>query len=39
MIYGDMVSGEYYSVLGLAPAAGRLLGPADDAAASPVAVI
>ncbi len=38
-IYGDMVSGEYYSVLGLSPAAGRLLGPADDAAASPVAVI
>ena len=39
LIYGDMVSGEYYSVLGLSPAAGRLLGPADDAAASPAAVI
>jgi predicted permease len=38
-IYGDAVSGEYYSVLGLAPAAGRLLGPEDDAAPSPVAVI
>ncbi len=35
----DLVSGEYYSALGLAPAAGRLLGPADDAAPSPVAVI
>ena len=34
----DLVSGEY-SALGLAPAAGRLLGPADDAAPSPVAVI
>jgi predicted permease len=35
----DLVSGEYYSSLGLAPAAGRLLGPADDAVPSPVAVI
>jgi predicted permease len=35
-VYGDAVSGEYYSVLGLAPAAGRLLGPEDD---GPVAVI
>ena len=39
LIYGDMVSGEYYSVLGLSPAAGRLLSPADDAAESRVAVI
>src|SRR3984957_15676224 len=38
-IYGDAVSGQYYSVLGLAPAAGRLLGPEDDAGPSPVAVI
>jgi hypothetical protein len=38
-IYGDAVSGEYYSVLGLAPAAGRLLGPEDDVSPSPVAVI
>ncbi len=38
-IYGDAVTGEYYSVLGLAPAAGRLLGPEDDAGPSPVAVI
>jgi predicted permease len=36
---GDEVSGAYYSVLGLAPAAGRLLDPADDAAPTPVAVI
>jgi hypothetical protein len=33
-IYGDAVSGEYYSVLGLAPAAGRLLGPEDEAGRS-----
>ena len=38
-IYGDAVSGEYYPVLGLAPAAGRLLGPEDDVSPSPVAVI
>jgi predicted permease len=38
-IYGDAVTGEYYSVLGLAPAAGRLLGPEDNVAPSPVAVI
>ena len=38
-IYGDAVSGEYYSVLGLAPAAGRLLGLEDNVAPSPVAVI
>ena len=36
---GDEVSGGYYPVLGLTPAAGRLLGPADDAAPTPVAVI
>jgi predicted permease len=38
-INGDLVSGQYYSSLGLAPAAGHLLGPADDAAPSPVAVV
>ncbi|HXW03910.1 MAG TPA: ABC transporter permease [Vicinamibacterales bacterium] len=27
----DLVSGDYFAVLGLNPAAGRLLGPADDA--------
>jgi predicted permease len=36
---GDEVSGQYYSILGLAPAAGRLLGPDDDAVPTPVAVI
>ena len=38
-IYGDAVSADYYRVLGLSPAAGRLLAPADDAAAAPVAMI
>jgi predicted permease len=39
LVNGDEVSGAYYSVLGLTPAAGRLLGPEDDAAPVPVAVI
>lgn len=39
MVDGDLVSGSYYPVLGLAPAAGRLLGPADDASPTSVAVI
>jgi predicted permease len=39
MVNGDEVSGAYYQVLGLAPAAGRLLSPDDDAAPTPVAVI
>jgi len=38
-VHGAAVSGEYYSVLGLAPAAGRLLTPQDDAVPTPVAVI
>ncbi|MBZ5619790.1 MAG: ABC transporter permease [Acidobacteriia bacterium] len=40
-VYGELVSGSYYSLLGIEPAAGRLLEPQDDAApgASPVAVI
>src|SRR5918992_2709935 len=38
---GTLVSGSYFSVLGLRPALGRLLGPADDAApgANQVAVL
>jgi predicted permease len=37
---GHVVSGNYYSALGLAPAQGRLIGEADDSAnAPPVAVI
>ena len=37
----DLVSGAYFTVLGLEPAAGRLLGPGDDvvAPAAPAAVI
>lgn len=37
----DLVSGEYFRVLGLEPAAGRLLGPADDelSPSAPAAVI
>ncbi len=37
----DLVSGGHYGVLGIEPAAGRLLGPADDvlSPASPAAVI
>ncbi len=38
-VNGDEVSGSYYSVLGLTPSAGRLLGPEDDAVPTPVAVI
>jgi predicted permease len=38
--YGQTVSGNYFTTLGLAPAAGRLLGPADDRPdAAPAAVI
>jgi putative ABC transport system permease protein len=37
---GLLVSGSYFQVLGLQPALGRLIGPADDAAGgSPVAVL
>ena len=36
---GDLVTGDYYRVLGLAPAAGRLLTAEDDARPTPVAVI
>lgn len=40
-IIGEAVSGDYFPVLGLAPAAGRLLGPEDDVApgAHPVVVL
>ena len=40
-VRADLVSGEYFGVLGLEPAAGRLLGPRDDvlSPASPAAVI
>ena len=40
VISAQVVSGSYYRVLGIAPAAGRLIGEADDRAdAPPVAVI
>jgi predicted permease len=40
-VKADLVSGSYYTVLGVRPAVGRLLGPADDvlAPAAPAAVI
>src|SRR5260370_34724743 len=41
LVNAELVSGDHYSVLGIEPAAGRLLEPADDviAAGSPAAVI
>jgi predicted permease len=41
LVIADLVSGEYFTVLGLKPAAGRLLSPVDDivATTSPAAVI
>ena len=40
VVSGHVVSGNYYSALGLSPAQGRLIGEADDRAdAAPVAVI
>ena len=38
-VRADLVSGAYYTVLGLAPAAGRLLDPADETPSSTAAVI
>jgi predicted permease len=40
-VNAELVSGSYYSVLGLEPAAGRLISPSDDRVpgASPVAVV
>ena len=37
--FGTIVSGEYFSVLGVASARGRLLAPSDDRAAAPPAVV
>jgi predicted permease len=38
--FGEFVSGNYFAMLGLSPAEGRLLAPADDqAGAAPVAVL
>jgi predicted permease len=38
-IYGQVVSGSYFDVLGVRPALGRLLAPADETMAAPVAVL
>jgi predicted permease len=37
--FGTIVSGDYFSVLGVAPAQGRLLVPSDDLAGAPPAVV
>jgi predicted permease len=34
-VAADLVSGDYFTVLGVGPAAGRLLGPADDTPSTP----
>lgn len=39
-VFGEIVSGEYFSTVGIAPARGRLLQPSDDrSGASPVVVL
>jgi predicted permease len=38
-VFGQSVSGSFFDTLGITPAAGRLLTPADEKMASPVAVI
>jgi macrolide transport system ATP-binding/permease protein len=37
--FGETVSGNYFPVLGIAAARGRLLGPSDDVAGAPPAVV
>lgn len=37
--YGQAVSGNYFDILGVTPAAGRLLGSADDRVGAPPAVV
>jgi predicted permease len=37
--YGQVVSGNYFEVLGVRPAAGRVLGPADDRSGAPPAAL
>ena len=39
LAHGDAYTGNFFSVLGIAPQYGRLFSPADDAARAPVAVI
>ena len=38
-VVGDVVTGNYFQVLGVKPALGRLLTPADDSPAAPPAVV
>src|SRR4051812_42339480 len=38
-VFGQIVSGDYFPVLGIAAARGRLLGPADDRADAPPAAV
>ena len=38
-IFGQIVSGDYFPVLGVAPARGRLLAPSDDRADAPPAAV
>ena len=38
-VFGEIVSGNYFPILGITPAHGRLLGPADDAPGAPPAVV
>ena len=37
--FGELVSGEYFQVLGVRPAVGRLLQPADDTPSAPAVVV
>ena len=37
--FGEIVSGDYFPVLGVAPARGRLLAPSDDRAGAPPVVV
>jgi predicted permease len=39
LVWGDVVSGEYFRLLGVRPMLGRLIGPGDESAAAPVAVV
>lgn len=39
LVYGDAVTGDYFALLGVRPMLGRLIMPADEAAAAPVAVV
>jgi predicted permease len=38
-VFGEMVTGTYFDMLGIVPAVGRLLGPADDRPGAPPVVV